>query len=145
MDILKYSQFNEGQDVNIRKAVPDDYPRIKKISNQHREYLPFVMRVAIGESIKRGGVYVAEIGGDIVGFVHFHKRMDGITTLHEIGVGLGYEKMGIGRKLISTMERPIQLKVTKDNPANDFYKKLGFKFVREIRGKKRDLNLYTSE
>lgn len=98
--------------MKIRKVVTEDYPRIKKISNQHREYLPFVMRVAIEDSIKRGGVYVAEIGDDIVGFVHFHKRRDGITTLHEIGIGLGYEKMGIGRKLVSTMSHPIQLQET---------------------------------
>ena len=53
-----------------------------------------------------------------------------------------YVNQGIGKKLISFLNKPIQLKVTQDNPANEFYKKIGFKFVKSVSGKKRDLNLY---
>lgn len=145
--IKKFGQFiSEVKDgILFRNATNDDYSEIKRISNQHRNYLPFVMRVAIEESITRNEVVVAEDYGKVIGFIHFHKRKDGITTIHEVGVDKEYLNRGIGRKLILQLKKPIQLKVTKDNPANDFYKKIGFEFKKSIKGKKRDLNLYLLE
>jgi hypothetical protein len=37
MTVCKNSKFD------IRLAVNDDYTQVKKIANQHRQYLPFVM------------------------------------------------------------------------------------------------------
>lgn len=151
INIIKRGNWTESLNENlsspikIRKANIDDYKEIKRISNQHREYLPFVMRVSIEESIKNNGVFVACLEESVVGFIHFHKRKDGITTLHEIGVERGFENKGIGKKLVSIINGPIRLKVTQDNPANEFYRKLGFKFIETISGKKRDLNVYIKE
>ena len=136
------STFESLNNIVYRIANNQDYVSIKKIANQHREYLPFVMRVAIEDSIKRDEVLVAECNNRVVGFLHFHKRRDGYTTVHEIGIDREYQSMGIGKKLLSYLEKPIQLKVTKDNQVNEFYKRLGFKFIKEVEGTKRVLNLY---
>ena len=42
-----------------RSANNSDYTEIQRITNQHKKYLPFVMRVAIEDSIKRNEVIVA--------------------------------------------------------------------------------------
>ncbi len=138
--IKKFESFKDN--MVYRNAKNIDYPDIKRISNQHREYLPFVMRVAIEDSIKRNEVIVCEKDKRVIGFIHFHKRRDGYTTIHEVGVDRNFLSIGIGKNLINMIEKPIQLKVTTDNPANDFYKKLGFRFIKEIKGNKRNLNLY---
>lgn len=133
MRIRRLDEMLAGFDV--RPAVEDDYDQIKRIANQHRNFLPFVMRIAIAESIKEGGFFVAHIGDSIIGFINFHRRMDGVTTLHEIGVEKGHRQLGVGKALMSVMDRPILLKVTQDNPANDFYKRLGFRLVGTQEGK----------
>jgi ribosomal protein S18 acetylase RimI-like enzyme len=138
----KYQDFS---DVLIRKASDDDYPSIKKIANEHRKFLPFVMRVAIEDSIKRDEVYVAEINGSVIGFMNFHKRKDGVTTVYEIGVTKDFQKLGIATKFIKKLNRPIALKVTEDNPANLFYQKLGFKKTGQTKAKNRLLNIYILE
>ena len=63
------------------------------------------MRVAIEDSIKRNEVIIAEVGDKVIGFIHFHKRKDGVTTLHEIGVHKDYQRLGIARELISKLQR----------------------------------------
>ncbi len=142
MKRIKLFEAFKSVDYNIRLANVEDYTQIKKICNQNREWLPFVMRVAIEESIKRDEVIVVEVGGKVIGFIHFHKRKDGVTTLHEIGVDKDYQRLGIARELVSKLERPIKLKVVKENPANEFYQKLGFEFIGSTLGKKRELNVY---
>ena len=57
--IKLFETFKIG-DYNIRLANIEDYTQIKKICNQNREWLPFVMRVAIEDSIKRDEVIIAE-------------------------------------------------------------------------------------
>jgi ribosomal protein S18 acetylase RimI-like enzyme len=134
--------FESKDSFSVRLAVNDDYREIKRIANQHREYLPFVMRVAIEESIKRNEVLVAISDGYVIGFCHFHKRKDGITTIHEIAVDKDYSRQGVASKLISLLETPLQLKVTVDNPANEFYRKIGFTLKGISKGKHKDLNVY---
>lgn len=138
---FKLFEFNQ-HDYEIRLATTGDYTSIKKICNQNREWLPFVMRVAIEESIGRGEVMVAEEDGKVIGFIHFHKRRDGVTTLHEIGVDMNYQRLGIARSLISRLGKPIKLKVVKDNPANEFYQRLGFELIGSVFGRTRELNIY---
>ena len=131
-----------GRGFDIRPATEEDYPQIKRIANQHRQFLPFVMRVSIVEATKGGEVYVAHVGDHVVGFVNFHKRRDGTTTIHEIAVDRASGGTGVGKSLVGLLDRPIMLKVTQDNPANQFYQKLGFEIVGTQHGKIRPLNVY---
>jgi ribosomal protein S18 acetylase RimI-like enzyme len=77
--------------------------------------------------------------------MNFHKRKDGVTTIHEIGVTKEFQKLGIATKFIKKLHRPIVLKVTEDNSANLFYQKLGFKKTGQTKTKNRLLNVYILE
>lgn len=140
---MKYIKLFESFNFLIRLAKNEDYPFIKKISNQWKSELGFVMRVAIEESIKKDEVYVATIDNIVIGFVHFHKRKDGWNTIHEIGIDKEYIKKGIGKKLFMKVPFPRQLKTTVDNDnANNFYKKMGMSLIKVINGRKRNLNFW---
>lgn len=131
----------------IRLAIPDDLKRIKQICNQNREFIGFVMNVALKESIKKDSLLVfdSEEHG-IIGFVHYHKRLDGWHTLHELAVDKNYQGQGIGQQLYSIVPEPIRLKTTVDNQlACQFYEKNGMTCVRTEQGKKRELLVFEKQ
>lgn len=127
----------------IRQANESDIPGVVKIARQNREFIGFVMNVALKESIEKGSLFVYERDNDIIGFVHFHKRLDGWTTLHEIAVAKEYHGKGIGKQLLDIPKEPVRLKTTIDNVnAIAMYEKQGFKFVGTHQGKKRELAIF---
>lgn len=148
---LKYTdtfkKFNENN-INyiFRKGNENDLKSIKKLTNKLRKELPFVMNVVLKDAIKRDELYVCEYNDYIIGFVHFYKRNDGWTTLHEIGVDPDFQKMSIGKKLYEFVPKPIRLKTTVDNEkSNSFYEKLGLKLLKKEKGKVRELNVWIDE
>lgn len=127
----------------IRLAKEDDLDRIKQIANQNREFIGFVMKVVLKESIKNNSLFVYEKDNNIVGFVHFYKRLDGWNTLHELVVDKNYQKCGIGKELYLSVPLPIRLKTTIDNiNAIKFYENLGMKKIKIEEGKKRKLVVF---
>lgn len=127
----------------IRLAKEEDLPRIKQIANQNREFIGFVMNVALKESITKNSLLVYEKDEKVVGFVHFHKRLDGWNTLHELAVDKAYTNQGIGKELYLCVPLPMRLKTTVDNVyAQEFYEKNGMKKVRTEQGKKRELVVF---
>lgn len=83
----------------IRPAIESDLKDIKRIANQNREFIGFVMNVALRESIAKGSLLVLEKEGEIIGFVHFHARKDGWHTLHELAVSKAHQHAGHGQRL----------------------------------------------
>lgn len=75
------------------------------------------------------------------GFAAYGKRHDepGVFKLHKIYVlpnnqGKGYGKLlidAVKQQLVSQKVAALDLNVNRYNPAQDFYKKLGFKIIRE--------------
>lgn len=129
----------------IRRAEENDLDRIKQIANQNREFIGFVMKVALKEAIKNDSLFVYEDNNKILGFVHFHKRRDGWNTLHELVVDKHYHKQGIGKALFSCVPTPIRLKTTVDNfHAMAFYTFNGMTHIRNEEGKKRSLAVFES-
>lgn len=127
----------------IRLATENDLVRIKQIANQNREFVGFVMNVALKESIKKSSLLVYEQDEQILGFVHFHKRLDGWTTLHELAVDKNYQGQGIGKELYVCVPIPMRLKTTIDNVhAQKFYELNGMENVRTEQGKKRELLVF---
>ena len=137
----------ESKDINnflFRAATEEDLIQIKKLTNRLRNELPFVMNVILRDAIKRDELYVCDNNDNIIGFVHFYKRNDGWTTLHEIGVSPEFQRMSIGEKLFKLVPKPLILKTTVNNEkANNFYKKLGLTLLRIEKGRKRELNVWT--
>lgn len=127
----------------LREATEDDINKVANIAKQNRKWLGFVMNVALIESVKKKSLYVYEENNEIIGFAHFHKRLDGWTTLHEIAVAKDHQHKGIGQQLLSVLETPVRLKTTIDNEnAVTFYKKFGFEHTRNEQGKKRELMVF---
>lgn len=127
----------------IRLANSGDFKEIKRIANQNREFIGFVMNVALEESVKNKSLLVIENYSEVVGFVHYHPRKDGWNTIHEIAIDKNYHGMGFGQQLFDEVPLPIRLKTTKDNVnAISFYEKNGMKMVRVEQGKKRELLVF---
>lgn len=127
----------------IRLGTEQDLKAIKRIANQNREFIGFVMNVALKEAIKHDTLHVYEHEGQIIGFMHCHKRKDGWTTLHEIGIDKAFQKQGIGQQLLKQLDGSIRLKTTIDNiQAIRFYLNNGYDLVRTEQGKKRELLVF---
>lgn len=127
----------------LRLATEEDLKPIKDVVNQNREFFGFVMNVALKESIKENSLYVYEIDNQILGFINYHIRKDGWSTIYEIAVAKHAHGHGIGKKLLSVLEEPIRLKTTADNTnAIAFYQKQGFFLSRTEQGRKRELLVF---
>ena len=130
----------------LRLATEQDLTAIKKIANQNREFIGFVMNVALRESIQAQSLWVWEDQNTVVGFVHYHARRDGWHTLHEIGLLKSHQGQGLGQRLLAQVPLPIRLKTTTDNAgAARFYEREGFTRVRVEEGRKRALAVYEKE
>lgn len=134
----------------VRKAELNDLNAIKKIADNHKLELGFVMRPVLARSINQGELFVATNGNGIIGFLQYHHRRDSQTTLHNIVVETHYRKSGVGQTLISELEKEsslkdkefIQLKCPEDLPANVFYECLGYTKINVETGKHRRLNIW---
>ena len=126
----------------IRLATDHDLTDIKRNANQNREFIGFVMKIALIEAIKKRSLLVFEELSGVIGFVHYHPRKDGWHTIHEIAVSKQLQSKGVGQQLFDSVPLPIRLKTTEDNiKALGFYVKNGMKIVGIENGKKRKLTV----
>lgn len=115
---------------------------VKKIANQYRLELGYVMVPALRDAVERGELLVWEANGRIFGFVNYRTRRDGWHTVYEVAVDKPFRGTEIGRELIEAVPHPIRLKCPVDNKANGFYRHLGFECVATEQGRKRMLHLW---
>lgn len=126
----------------IRLASEHDLTDIKRIANQNREFIGFVMKVALMEAIQKKSLLVFETSTGVIGFIHYHPRKDGWHTVHELAVSKSIQGQGVGQQLFDSVPLPIRLKTTEDNTnALKFYAKNGMKIVGIEKGKKRKLTV----
>lgn len=124
----------------IRLATFEDLSAIKKIANQNRQFIGFIMKISLIESISNKTLFVFEENKIISGFVNYYSRKDGWNTLHEIAILKEFQNKGIGQKLFNIVPLPIRLKTTADNVnALSFYSKNHMKIIRTEIGRKREL------
>lgn len=117
----------------------------KTIANQFKNELGFVNRAALEVASERNELIVNNLG-----FVHFHHRKDGQTTIYELAVdkkchGQGWGRLLFFKVLCAAIEKgqsSIFLKCPTDNSSNSFYSKLSFILEKVIPGKKRSLNCW---
>lgn len=137
--------------VVFRKATLTDLEGIKKLADQHKTELGFVIRGALAKSIETSEIIVAaEYNGEIVGFVQYRHRKDEQTTLYNIVVVSSHQRQGIGRLLVDSLGNEVRehqkqfilLKCPSRLPANDFYRDYGFTLQTVEEGKKRALNVW---
>ncbi len=129
-------------DCAVRLADIDDIDEIKKIADQYKKEIGFIVWPIFTNSAKAGELFVAFYQNQVAGFIRWHKRKDGWSTVYEICVDEKFRKLGIGNKLISRVPKPIRLKCPTDNQYNGFYRHLGFILTGQESGRKRALNVW---
>lgn len=138
-------------DISIRRAEIQDLTSIKRLADNNRTTLGFVLRPALMAGIKQGWLLIAEqTNGELLGFIHYRHRRDMQTTLYEICVAQSFRRRGVGRALIEALAREsaqlrkacIQLRAPVGIPANAFYQMTGFALDRTESGRKSPLNVW---
>jgi len=126
-------------------AREQDIPAIKTVANRYKSELGFVNSAALKTAIAKRETVIAVVRGRVVGFVNFHTRRDGWSTIYEIAVLPEWRGQRVGAALLASVPRPVQLKCTVDNEAgNAFYAKTLHLSGREA-GRRRELNIWKSE
>ncbi len=140
-----------NNEVTYRKAGYRDLDRIKKLADKHKEELGFIVSAALVRSIGSSEIIVATRSDDeLLGFVHYHHRKDGQTTLYNIVVNQPWRRQGLASRLIGELclearelgQRFVLLKCPIELPANDFYHSYGFDLSHGENGKHRALNIW---
>lgn len=115
--------------VAIELSSECDIPGIKRIADirANKRYLGWTNRAILGMSIAKSELHVARLDGKVIGFIRWHRRRDGWTTVYELCVDEPYRKQGIGQQLMSVVGTgSVKLKCHSGNPAIQFYQRLGF-------------------
>lgn len=107
---------------------------VKCIADQHRSELGFHPRQVYVDSLNKDELLIAKMDSQVVGFVRYHHRQDGRTTLYEIATTRDLRSKGVGRCLVGALiadcqraaSRYIRLLCPVELPANRFYEALGF-------------------
>jgi len=139
-----------GNSLVVRRATSDDLVTVKRLADAHRHELGFVLLPSLRERIDRDEMLVAEMAGDVAGFVDYRRRRDGQMTLYHIAVASTIQRRGAGRSLLAALEEiartadcaHILLKCPVDLAANEFYRRCGFQLDETLDGRKRALNVW---
>lgn len=147
----KITSICGSNSVAFRKAVLTDLDALKKLSDQHKQELGFIVRGALQRSIASEELIVAVSDETaICGFIHYHHRKDAKTTLYSVVVEQDYRRCGIGQRLVDLLlcearglgQHLIQLKCPLELEANEFYRNIGFGLAETAPGKLRPLNVW---
>lgn len=87
---------------------------------------------------------------EVVAWTRSYHRLDGVTSLHELGVAEDCQGMGIGSFLVEETAKSsrlrgmqiLRLKTVVGLRSNAYYPRFGFRHVRVESGRKRKLNVY---
>lgn len=128
----------------IRVANTFDVNAILDIAGQYKQELGYINPAALREHVANGTVHVADYQGFVIGFVDYHTRKDGWSTVYHIATLPAYQGKSVGRYLLYSVPPPIRLKVTEDNEsAIRFYKNAGMRWIDVEVGKTRGLLVFT--
>lgn len=142
--------FGINNSINVQKAVFGHLDGIKRLADQYRDELGFVLRPTLAKSIENQEIFVALTERTPLGFIHYHHRLDFQTTLYHIAVIPEGHLRGIGRKMIDALcneanirgKTNITLKCPVNLRANLFYEHCGFILIALEAGKHRQLNVW---
>jgi ribosomal protein S18 acetylase RimI-like enzyme len=145
--------------IEIIEATIQDLPLIRQLAEQtfHVTYLPLQPKekveylfaimyspASLSNQMKNGQKFIiAKEGIEHLGFASYeiNCKKTGITTkIHKLYVLPSTQGKGVGKKLISAIagiakenkNETLSLNVYRQNPAIDFYEKVGFKKVDEV-------------
>lgn len=121
---------------------------VKKLWRKHSSTLGFFPEGAFSEYAQRGHVVVAERSAVVVGYTLFRRTGTRVAIVH-LCVDAAARGKGVARLLLDEVSRlsadadGVSLKCRRDFDADKLWPKLGFRPVREVRGRGRDGALLT--
>jgi ribosomal protein S18 acetylase RimI-like enzyme len=137
----------------IEWADESEIAGIKRIADDNKLELGFVLQPALAESLTAQRILVAKLDGiaGITGFLHYRHRKDRITKVYQICVDKQHRGKGVGEKLLDELRRNaaqmeqerLLLNCPEGLLANDFYRKYGFVQLGTLPGKRRRLIVWT--
>lgn len=135
--------YYEEEDIVIRTGIKEDVETISKIASKYSKEIGFVMKVVLEESCETKTLYTVLYKNEIVGFCNFNIRnKDKVCVIYEICIDEKCRGLGLAKKTIELLPKPIQLKCPIDNKSNKFYEGIGFTKIDIEKGKKRPLNVW---
>ena len=135
--------YYKEEDIVIRTGIKEDIEVISKIASKYSKEIGFVMKVVLEESCKTKTLYTVLYKNEIVGFCNFNIRnKDKVCVIYEICIDEKCRGLGLAKKTIELLPKPIQLKCPIDNKSNEFYEGIGFTKIDIEKGRKRPLNVW---
>ena len=135
--------YYKEEDIVIRTGIKEDIEVISKIASKYSKEIGFVMKVVLEESCETRTLYTILYKNEIVGFCNFNIRnKDKVCVIYEICIDEKCRGLGLAKKTIELLPKPIQLKCPIDNKSNKFYEGIGFTKIDIEKGKKRPLNVW---
>ena len=135
--------YYKEEDIVIRTGIKEDIEVISKIASKYSKEIGFVMKVVLEESCETRTLYTVLYKNEIVGFCNFNIRnKDKVCVIYEICIDEKCRWLGLAKKTIELLPKPIQLKCPIDNKSNKFYEGIGFTKIDIEKGKKRPLNVW---
>ena len=114
--------------VKIENATTNDVDDILSLENNNFAH-PYT-KEQIMFDIEKNNVLVAIDNGKIIGYIDY--LVSDQTEILKICVEKSKRNMGVGEKLIEKLnffEKDVLLEVSENNPAKNFYAKIGFKYL----------------
>ncbi len=112
---------------------------VLEIQEQYKKYF-FVRYSQLEAAVQSGQVMAACQGKDVLGYI-WSVRRNGVVKVRYLAVGPKAAKKGVGKTLVQHLKETnrdaysIQLSCRTDYPAWKFWKKIGFRVVRDRPGK----------
>jgi len=92
----------------IRPFVTSDIGQINIITHSlHPKWFDKKALVNIPKDIQTAKTYVAEINNEVLGFISYYAQ-DGVARISWMGVKPDKHRLGIGRKLVETIEKELK-------------------------------------
>jgi len=148
----------EACSVLARRGQAEDYLAVRRIANEagNRVAFGFLARVIFEGAAAAPGrnpFWVAVVHGEVAAWLRGYHRLDGLTTLHEIGVGVREQSHGIGTALLRLLvddamamgSLAIRVSTPAELRSNAWYPKFGFVLTGQRPSPRRILNDYRLE
>lgn len=134
--------------ITVSYATSQDVSEVKKLADENKHELGFVLRPALREAIADRRILVAICSnGELIGFVHFRHRRDAQTKIYDLCVAQPFRRTQIGARLIRRLAKiakrrgqiALKLCCPEDLVANKFYSAMGFSMEGIAQGHRRRL------
>lgn len=126
----------------IRKGELRDVGEAQKIADCYHKGTSFVRRAALEKSVADEALLIMETSYNIIIGYCSYEKVGAVSVIREIYLYPEFTRLGLGKKLINEIPRPILTKCPPNSYLNSFYKKIGFTLVNTMTQQKNSINIW---